>query len=403
MAHTVQSLFKQHARHIKITPALAKEISRYVHRFANKDDDSINYLGNPYIGVYSFRYTKEDNNTWFDDILEIDDVALQTDIRELPSIDNNWKVASNATNLSYIWLIHSLHVSTLSERIKSQTMIDVAMMLQYKFLSSLDAHFFKYPADKSIAIATYAALSKKYAIKQHGSWFKVIKARAVDLLSKDSIHYKTYTTLAPDSGIVYMLNDTQGRHRDAYKRMTEVFYDVKEADSRIMSTSSHVEIDGEAIVRDKSNDFVAYRQYIHEVIPNRDTFIKSTLTDIIERSIGACPPKALEESLVYASDNYRARRCGYIEELLTELIIHACNFLVERQIAINDLVTVMNRLRSMYMASKVTDESLIKIRDWSQKLIKDSVSSRNATVQSASRSAFCMYVVLRTLTKKQYA
>ena len=117
-------------------------------------------------------------------------------------------------------------------------MMDCALVLCYRYLTSLLYKYFVYPADPQIAAATYAQLSYKYELKQHGTWFATLVARCEKLIEQNSIHYKTFKKYDSDIEIVYLLSDSQGRIRDMLKNIYAEFKRVHTQGTRIKVTSA---------------------------------------------------------------------------------------------------------------------------------------------------------------------
>jgi len=403
MKETIKSVFADIGKDIKFDKRLLKEISKYVNGFITKNEDSIHFFGDTLIGVYPVKFVKEDRDSWFDDVLELDDLTLKRDLHSLPSIDPKFVVSSDVTNLTYIWLVHGIYNSKhLSVKEKEYGMRDVISMMHFKFISSLMSHYFKYPADKSVAMATYASLSRKFSLKVHGSWAALVRARTVDILSTGSIHFNTFTKMTDDDAVLYMVTDIQSRIREVIKKMMEVFYAVRDTEARIVATSGVINIEGESIVKDRSNDYIRFRKNTHSIITDRKSWIKSELLDVITTAIHTLPEKHLLEALEYMSDNYKVRGDKVIDELLDRTIVHSFGWINSNKIEITDIGLILSKLKTTYMSSRSIEPDLVAIRDLADEIVKHSVSSKNTAVHASVRTGLLLYVVLRTLGMKYY-
>src|SRR5690606_16040062 len=217
MAKNIKSVFEEHASGLKIDKALIKRIHEYEREFVNRNDDHIQFFGGNLLGVERPRFKSSDWNNWFDNVLMIDDVALRSDLHSLPTIDPSFVVTSDVMYLSCVWLVHAIFNSNLSANDKQQGMIDTLLIFQYKAITSKIAHDFKYSVNREVALATYAALSKKFYIKKYGTWGKVLLARAEDIISRNSIHYQAIKYFDKDKKITDMVSDVQGRVREDRK------------------------------------------------------------------------------------------------------------------------------------------------------------------------------------------
>lgn len=237
--HNVRSILDVECAHLKFDSKLAAKFAQFCTDFCNKNEEHMTFFGGNLTGVQVVRFTTQDKNKWFTDILEVDDILLEEKILALPAINKDYHVSSDLFNITAMWLIHKfMNSPLLNDDKKEQAMVDVALAMHYRFLTSLLYRYYKYPADPQVAAAAYAQLSFKYLLKQAGSWNAALIARCKDFLGKHSIHYNTLKKFDNDLDIVYMLNDTQGRIRDMLKNIYGEFMKVHKEGIRISSTSS---------------------------------------------------------------------------------------------------------------------------------------------------------------------
>ena len=399
----IKRVFQSHLEHLKPDNNLARHIRIYEQSFANKNNEHVSFLGSALLGVYPIRFTTDDRDMFFDEVLDADEYDIKKDLFDLPCIDPSFKVSSDVFNQSCIYLLHLLyHSKMLSDKAKHDAMVDVVKILHYRFLSSLMAHYFKYPADREVALATYASLSKKYDIKQYGSWRALIEARAKAIIAKTAIHFHTIDRYEDDTAIIYMINDIQGRIRQVVKSMTAEFHSIKDRNARIITTSKVITLDGETRLRDHKSATGEYRRYIHEIISDKPSFIRDELVDVICDAISSLPPKLILSTLDYVSANYGGRDQG-ISSLLDETLQHAFDFINTREVSTSDLLTLTFRLKAIYTASRTSDPVLLNMRKIADKIIVKAVGNKSPTVMSSIRTGLMLYIVLRTLSMKHYS
>jgi len=407
MARTIKEVFAEELKHLKIDLKLVKAIGQFERHFVNKSEDHIAFLGGNLLGTPPLRFHSSDRNNWFDEVLRVDDVVLKNELHALPSVDPTQRVRTDVYNLSCVWLVHAIHTtSNLSARQKEQGMMDALRAMHYRFLSSLMAHNFKYEPDRTLAEATYAALSYKFALKQKGSWAALIEARCEDILSRNSIHSETIERFDDDQQVQYMVGDIQGRIREIVKKMVHVFYEVQKSPTRVQTRSSLVDLDGQMHVRDLTRQNSRYKRYINTTLSDRSTFIRSELVGIVGDVMHTMPERHLTSALEYMADNYGRRGDPKIQALIDETLLHAFEYIGEnRQEFRNsiDLATLIGRLRSLYMSSRSTDPSLLKMRDLSLAITKRAVKSNNKSLLAAVRTGCMVYIVLRTFTMNYYS
>lgn len=403
MAKNIKQVFEEHAAHVKVDAKLTKAVHGYKVRFVNKNEDHVKFFGGNLLGVHPIRFKTSDRLEWYDDILGINDQIIRRDVIALPTIDESWVRGTDVMNLSCCWLVHKIFTSTLEKKAKEQAMIDVLMVFQYKLITSLMAYYFKYPADEGVALATYAALSKKYAIKQFGTWNNVLLERSKDIISPSSIHFRTIERFEDDGAIQRMITDIQGRLRAMVKKLYKVFEIVRAQDAKILSVGGTIELDGKLVVRDMARNYTPYKRYLHEIAADRTRFIKPELVSVIHNGMHTMPEKLLGDVLEYCCENYAKDR--HIEEFYDETLLHAFDYLHHDHSAFargNDITTLLTKLRSIYMSSRSTDPALLKMRKLSEGLVKKSVKSKNASVIASVRTGLALYVVCRVFAMKHY-
>lgn len=402
MSDNIKSIMDSHLSHLKIDAKLLAAIHRYRVTWINKSEDHIKFFGGNLLGVYPIRYTTSDRNDWLDVLLELDEYAARKQIISMPHIDEDWKRATDMVNVCCCYLTHAIMTSTLSTAQKEAGMIDVLLVMQYKLFSSLMAHFFRYSADEKTALGTYAALSKKYAIKQHGTWDAVLTARAKDIISSESIHHQTIVKFHDDAAIVYMITDIQGRLRNMVKNIWGVFDQVRVEDAKILSTGGTIELDGKITVRDVSRVFPSYTRYLDEIILDKRRFIKPELVEVICSAQYTMSEHLLYEALNYLVDHHNDKK---VKEFISETLLHAFDYVTNDKSgkdAMRDLSTLLARIRALYMASRSSDPALLRMRDLGNDILKKAISSKSESTIASVRTGVCLFIILRTFTKSYY-
>ena len=407
MSRSIKEVFADEMKHLKIDVKLVKTISQFERYFVNKNEDHIAFLGGNLLGTPPMRFHTSDRNAWFDEVLQTDDVVLRNELHSLPTVDPTQRVRTDVFNLSVVWLVHAIHnASGLSSRQKEQGMMDALRAMHYRFLGSLMAHYYPYEPDRAIAEATYAALSYKFSIKQHGSWAALIEARCEDVLSRGSIHASTIDKFDDDEQIQRMISDVQGRIREVVKKMTAIFHRVKDSPTRISSRSNMIDLGGEMHVRDLARQNSRYKRYIHTTLTDRATFIRGQLTGIVANVMHTMPERHLNSALEYMADNYGRRGDPKIQELVDETLLHAFEYINENRREFRnsiDLATLLSRLRSLYMSSRSTDASLLKMRELSLAIARRAVKSNNKSLLASVRTGCMLYIVLRTFSMTYFS
>jgi hypothetical protein len=372
----------------------------------NRNEDHLNFFSGNLLGVYPIRFVTSDRIRWYEEVLEVDEHVIKEGIKKVAYLDPEWVRANDGINLSTIWLMYQIHsAKTISTKEREQCLIDIVLYLQYKFLSSIMAHYFPYPADQAVAMATYEALSRKFEIKQFGSWQGLLEHRSELITNSTSIHHTTYTTLRDDSAIVYMISDIQQRLREIVKKYRAIFQKIKDENLRIVSTSTTFEIDGERELIERGRDYTDYTRYLKDIIGDVPTFIRKELVDIIADAMHTMSIDHLYQVLRYCSNNSGTRGDSNIEKLIEETLLHAYQYLTDNNGVManpSDLAGLISKFKNLYAASRMSNPQLIRMRDLGDKIVKKGVISRNTAALASVRTGLQLYLILRAFSRKHY-
>lgn len=410
---SIASVFAEHTHGLAINGELVKRIHLYERAFCNANDDHLEFFGGQLMGVHPIRFKPTDRDRWFSDVLEIDELDIKDGIASVPTVKAEWKRASDAMNLSIVWLLHALWQSDLPAPLKHQGMIDTLLILQYKFLCSLMYHFYPYPADRGTMEAAYAAMSRRYALKQAGSWNKLLRIRAEEIISNTGVHKNAYRKFNDDQATINMVSDIQGRLKKIVKTMTELFYQMRATGKRVGTDSLTLINDGQAFANESSKKWPSYIRYAHQILDDPRSFIKPELINLVADLQHTVDPRRLEEALDWMSLNHRESfphwqprtQRPYIEEFVDEVLLYAFELMTKQKhlIVKNEVGPVLAQLRTLYMASRMVDPSLIKAKDMADRIVEASVKSRNPSMLASVRTSIQLYLVLRVLALSHYA
>lgn len=404
---SIKAIFDEECSHLRINRDFIKKVVNVETGFVNKRQEHVQFFGGALTGVEVVRFTEDDRNKLFIDILQANDLDLQERVHKMPAIETHRIVSSDIFNISCVWLMHAIYNSEyLDDDTKHEGMIRVCMYLQYKFLTSRLYRHFKYPADPEIAAATYASLSYKYALKVHGSWGAALRARADSVVNEKSIWRDVITKMNDDVRVVHMLNDVQGRIRDMLKNIASVHYDLATRGVKIQKSSSLVETDGEMIFKDKSKSMSNYLRYINTVITDKNSFIRQELIDVVASVMPTMSPNNLLNVLEWSSLNHRHLSDNQVEKTIELIMEHIFEYLTSNKSTVknkNDLTGLLSKIRGIYMSSRSSDVRLLNIRDAAEKIVKSSTKIKDPSAIAATRTGFMLYIVLRAFTMQHYS
>lgn len=402
----IKAMFDKYADYVDIDQRLADRINEFQIAFVNKNEDHMAFFGGNLTGVQVVRFTVDDLNKFYTDVVGIDDVEIEEQLHALPIINTDRVVSSDVFAHVCIWLIHKFMNSKLNQKTIARTIQSLNLIILYKFLTSLLFNYFKFPADPQIAAATYAGLSNKFAIKQFGSWSALLENRTKDICQETGLHYKTVREYTNDAGILYVITDTQGRIRDMLKNIYSEFMAAYERGNRIRSSSNTFEFEGEEVLKDKTRNLSSYVNYVYSIAPERNSFIKVEILDALEGVVHTAPRKLVEQTLVWISDNYKYHSSKEIEDLINLTLIHSFKYLSDNRTVMKNntnLIALSIRLKGIYMSSKTNDNEIKKIRELSEKIVRKSTSTKNNSLIVSVRVAVLLYIVIRAFTMHYYS
>lgn len=401
---TIKEAFMKNCPNLVADRNLVKALAVYASRFRNKNQDHISFFGGNLIGVYPIKFTIADRNEWFDTILDTDEVDLTNDVHGTMFVNPKFHVTGDLFNLSMPVLLHLLHHSKhLSSAEIEQGKMDVVRIFHYKNLSSILSHDYPYPANKSVAMETYRQLSKKFDLKQYGSWQALIDARAKSIITQGTgIHYETYVRMTDDKAVIYMVGDVQDRLRDVINSINNVFHTVKTKEAMITEGSSSVELDGVKHIRDVERVVSMYLRYVQNIVGVESDWYRPELASIIIKSNPTIPPQPLETALRYISSNYRYDKSGMIDNLLKETIQHLFEYISSKNLKLGDVPDVVSKMKGAYRSSRTSNESLLKMREIGDEIVSIATGIRTPATIATVRVGLFLYIILRALSMKHY-
>lgn len=400
---SIKGIFEHHGAHLNIDHRLADKINIYCKSFINKNDDHIQFFGSNLTGVYPVRMTQVDEMEWIIDLLGLDSADIKSEVKALPHINENWVRGTDVFTLSGFWIAYRILISNLPIKVKEKALHSAILIIHFKYISSIMAHYFRFQVDKAVAQAVYDRLSLKFRLKTEGSWLGLLEYRAKDLTSEKSIHYPTLTSYQPDDAIQYLITDTQGRMRDVVKNLWSVLAEVRQEEKRGVNKAM-IDLDGDLSVRDVTAQLTPYNDYLMTISKEPTAFLKGEIVDIVCDTMPTMPPEQFKKAiqLVVA---LRIKNNTKIEKLLELTITHVFEqFAKDRtlQKSIKNLPVLVAHMRALYTAPRSKGD-VIKLRTGFEHLLVDYLKMRNNANVSAVRTGVLLYIVIRTFSKDFYA
>jgi hypothetical protein len=393
----VNSVFEAHFEQ-KIDKAFVTKVLQYVDGFIKKNPTHIAFFGGNLIGVYPIKYlTTEDGFTWIEDILAIDDWdKLTKDVHSLPEIDKTRHVSSNLINLSLLWITHKALVSDiLTEELRHRLAIACLNMLQYKFITSLHHKRFPHPANEEIALAVYESLDLKFQLKRLGSWQGLVEYNSEKILAHTAKHYHTLKDFNDDREIVLMVNDISTKVRSVVQTLTDRFYEIHKSDARIATTSKYMQVDGESILKDYVNHYSHIKSVMHNVVPDKLSFIREEITTIITDIVSTVYGQYLTTSLEFISNNYHSKYKVDIPELVDDILMFVFDMLKKERTHVKHLTEIATTLLPLLRSSRLISPAYKDIKERLDVLINSAIPKISEVDAASTKIGIVMYITIR--------
>lgn len=388
--------------HVKINQSLIRDIDYYTNSYVNKNEEHVNFFGSNLTGVTRIVYSNDDRNAWAIEILDIDEIEIKTRVKALDHIGSDWVRGTDGINLSMIYTMHLIHHSSLNAKSKREAILNCLVMLQAKFLSSLLYGYFKHPVSEKLALAVYDALSRKFYIKKYGNWLSILQARAESIYDHD--HRNTIVTFETDERIQYMITDIQTRIKSMILNIYDVTMKLNAKGIGLASNSMMIKMEEGLEIKALERDFDNYRNYLNQIIQEPRAFIKDEIVDIVSDSITTMPKKLLYDMLLVVSEKAQTNDTK-LNEKTDDILIYTFDYFRENKRSVNDLShlgRLVITLKSLFTASKTNSTTVINLREYFDKMVKDNIKSRNPATIAGLRTGITLYIILRTLTKNYY-
>lgn len=403
---TLAEVFDKHFEGVKFDGKLAAAVYKFQIGYINANRDHLQFFGGNLLGVQVIRFKDSDVLRFIEQIFNVDYVTLVQDIRQVTTIDHEFKVSGDIFNLTTMYIIYRfLTNGTLPKSTRETAAYNVSLIFFYRCIAALMSYYFRYPADEKIAQKAYANLSNKFLIKKLGSWVKVMEYRAKDMIDPEGLHRKTLEMFNDDSKIVYVLSDSQGRIRDLVKNYYSEFIKVHENGEGIgVSSSLIIDVDGEENFKEKTKSVDAYVTYARQLITDKQGFIRDDLINVVSKINTNSSFRMIKHTVSWMFDTYsKPKEHKLIDEFMGLVIVQAM-YMVEHNIdrtRRKDYAYVLTQLKNLFLSTRSLDPELERLRDMGEDIVLQA-NGKNLSdgLKYATRTSIILYVALRVLSGK---
>lgn len=403
MKETVFTVLERHLPSDNINRVLLDKLKRFRHMWGSKDVTYIEFLSSGLIGMHPIRFSDQDDDILFRDILNIDKEEIQKEFYKTPGIVKAYKVSSNATNIVLVCLLSLVWKTSLPEDIKIDAMKDIYHIFAYKQIGSMYSHWFKYETPLPIAKAVFESLTDKYLIKKLGTWENLFNHQAKVLLPpKGSVTKKLISGTTDD--IVKVINDFQNRIRDILKNIYIKLIEVKEGNNNLIKTTNQHNLlsdddggtNGLKEMTDNPNKYIVY---LKSIINQATDFINKDYIYLVSKFNKNIDNKKLEEVLFYISQNILDLDK---EDFISPIIESSLVYLKSKKIHNykTQLLDCLKLLTGYFKASKVPDVNLRNAKQKLYKITEEALNINTKWVITPIVLSICLYLFIRSIVVK---
>lgn len=402
----IKAVFDQFGTHLVIDKRWAERLRRYVYAFVTRKTafvDHMEFFGSPYVGLQKVTFTTADRNEWFSSVFDTDEEELKQNLHAVKAIDSSWNVVGDVFNLSIPYLMFRVYHSNLDPKTKHTALVDIISMYHYKCLTSLINNDYQFLARKEVAMETYNRLSLKYDIKKHGSWHKLIEARAEFMLNpKTGIHYDAFTKMDDDKKVIYMVGDTQNRLRRVMNEINKVFHDVKNKTNIVSLGSAKVNMGDELTLKNVTKEINIHTNYMERILTEGGSFYKEELIEHASGVLESMPKDKLTHVITSFPQYYNNPRKAKYREFVDAVVLHMFEYLHVHGVKRTNVYDVLIKMRGAYGAPLSKNDMIKVIRKDGDEIIKEITGIKTQQTVQLIRTGLCLYIVLRVLSKDFY-
>ena len=366
--------------------------------WSQKSEEYIEFLGSNLTGVHTIRFSSQDEDMLFLDILNVDKATLKYELHRTKGIDKTRKVAANVVYLTLIYIMHGFARSKTIGKHMEDAIRETYYIFAYKAISSLYSHYFKYPVDIGLAQAVNERLTNKFLLKKFKNWAEVFEYRSRDVLPKG--HHWGRILMYDADNSARIINDLQSRIRDLVKNIYVVLIEIKENNERIISTSLETnDAEGEKAISDLMNRPDMYANFCKSICRSKVDFIRPDICHIIEKISGAKLAQPIEPVLEVIIEEFEG-----LEKFIDDVMVSSIECLASKDINggyDKDLYNTILILKTLY-----GNVSKIKLATEAKKSIVNFLhKTRNRKVKGKKfirinmGVCVCIYVFLRSILK----
>lgn len=401
MYKTLTEVFEKHLPDIVFDKKLYLEIQKFRLEWSQKSNIYPEYLGSNLTGVHPVRFSSQDEDKFFIDLLNADQTKLRNDLHNVKGIIKTRIVTSNVTYLTLSYLMHGFINSKLIGRDRDNALKEVYYIFAYKVMTSLLSRYFKnYNADVALAKAVYEKLSNKFLLKKLGSWQALYEYRAKDILPPSGLHAKRLARYTVDDA-TRTIQDLQGRLRDILKVIYGVLMELKQTNEKINYSAILEEQEDGVGLKDITNDHSITVSKLHNIFNKENDFINDDLIYLVTTLFKNIDRDNITETLRYMSSNIIIKP-GDKDDFISATMLSAFKYLRTKGIVNNynkEALKIIITLKGYWSSSSNRDKSVAVVKKRIAKIVEEATGKRTKWISGTIAIGIMIYIFLRGIKK----
>lgn len=387
------------APNFKVDKKLCNRIIAFYQKMKSSEWN-INWFGGCLLGTELIRFTPQDRDYWFDEVLEVDEDFLEN-VLERTGLNAEWNVSSDAFGVINAYILHVAYKTSpgFKDKLIYEAMKSMLSVWQFRYYSSLySIRFKRNPVDMPAAEATYAALTMKFTIKQLGSWGAALDYRSERFLDKSSPHTKTYRDYKDINDVVYIVTDLSTRCNRTFYDYYNILDGVRKNNSRIGIYEEIATVEGEQILKDRSSIQSMSIEYLLSSSTSTSSFVTNQYLELVNEMVTTSSPAAVKDSLIALSNLPLGKERDEIEEVMRTTLIYTFNYVAENRLKFTQISSLLSKIRAVITASKNKEEDVVFMRSRTEKFITKHTHLKHDTTVASCRTAMLLYFIVKGLS-----
>ena len=400
---TIKSLFDAYSE-ANFDKALIGRALNYGLTFINKNERHISFFGGNLVGVYPIYFIKEDEYTWFTEVVKISEAKeLQRELFTILDQATNRNISRDAVNLSFFWLAHrALNAPTLNDKQKLQLATVAIKVFLYKAITSLHGQRWKHASEiyMDVAMAVYEGLTLKSKIKQYETWEMVLNNMAEEVVTSHAKMRDSIISFNNDEEITDTMTYLWDKLKSVLQVLAATYYDLEAKRNVISFTTKFQYLEGEKILKEATSKYSTIKENMHHIAADENTFIIEDILQAVTKTLNTANIIQLKTLLKFISNNYNSSKHNVgLTKLIDDIIYYMFDLLNKKQISIDHLPTIAITLRNRFRASGVNSDVLDNVKESLTTYITLCIPRIDTNSLASLRIACMMYICIRALIK----